>query len=163
MSNNSDLPRFVPVPKVPREWRVGDVVQVGLQPRKPMYLIGQTPQPSGRKTWSGLSESGLLNVGWLETPEYPNLGPHRIEPDGQGGLRFVPVEGAEEEGWVDLGDCKPGDLVQFKRTGFLAMYCGVTNDGYERVVFPGGDRQSINGTAPVRVVGKFVGPKQESK
>jgi hypothetical protein len=88
MSDDPKLPYFSQVTAPPREWRLGEVVQ---------GAYGDTQYLTNRRTasWFAVNIKGNGTIiDDSDSSNYTNLGPHRIEPDGNGGLRFVKIEPA---------------------------------------------------------------------
>jgi hypothetical protein len=88
MSDDPKLPYFSQVTAPPREWRLGDVVQ---------GAYWDTQYLTNRRTasWFAVNIKGNGTIiDDSDSSNYTNLGPHRIEPDGNGGLRFVKIEDA---------------------------------------------------------------------
>jgi hypothetical protein len=91
MSSDPKLPYFSPVTAPPREWRVGDVLRHRTSDIEWYVTNGE----GSEKVVRVMTRRGeYATAARLEAKSFDNLGPHRIEPDGNGGLRFVKIEDA---------------------------------------------------------------------
>jgi hypothetical protein len=92
---------------------------------------------------------------------WTNLGPHRIEPDGKGWLRFVKIEG-EQDGLVPLSSLKPLDIFEWDGETYLRSE-DTDGDPVICICLDDGEWDGIEPSTPVRVVARLEWPVEVTK